>query len=124
MNKLGQGTVLTVGARVDRETYLDLVHTLCELAKVEPLATGSPHVAVIPRMNPDTSISAYGLVNLTEQEQTITLEKPGTDRLTSRALGPDVTLAPLEVILLELQPTESPAIPTNDPTEPAIATPT
>jgi beta-galactosidase GanA len=124
MNKLGQGTVLTVGARVDRESYLDLVHTLCELARIQPLATGSPHVAVIPRMNPDTSISAYGLVNLTEQEQTITLEKSGTDRLTDRPLGPDITLAPLEVLLLELQPIETPATPAGDSNEPAIATPT
>jgi beta-galactosidase GanA len=108
MNKLGQGTVLTLGGRVDRETYLDLVHTLCELAKVQPLATGSPEVAVIPRMNPDTSISAYGVVNLTEREQTVTLSTGGTDRLSGRELGPEITLGPLQTVLLEVQPATAP----------------
>lgn len=102
MNKVGQGTVITLGARVDRDSYLDLVHTLCELVKIEPLATGSPNVAVIPRMNADTTIAAYGLVNLTDTPQTITLPKPGTDRLTGRALGPEIDLEPHEVILLDL----------------------
>jgi beta-galactosidase GanA len=102
MNKVGQGTVITLGARVDRDSYLDLVHTLCELVKIEPLATGSPHVAVIPRMNADTTIAAYGLVNLTDSPQQITLPKPGTDRLTGRALGPEIDLEPHEVILLDL----------------------
>jgi beta-galactosidase GanA len=102
MNKVGQGTVITLGARVDRESYLDLIHTLCELAKIEPLATGSAHVAVIPRMNPDTSIAAYGVVNLTSERQTITLTKSGADRLTGRTVGPEIHLEPLEVMLVEV----------------------
>lgn len=102
MNKVGQGTVITLGARVDRESYLDLVHTLCEIAKVEPLATGSPHVAVIPRMNADTTIAAYGLVNLTNQPQTITLAKPGNDRLGGRTLEPEIDLAPRQVMLVDI----------------------
>jgi beta-galactosidase GanA len=100
MHKLGQGTVLTLGARIDEATYLDLVHTLCELAKIQPLATGSPHVAVIPRMRPDTTVAAYGLVNLTKQPQSITLPKPGQDRLTNRDVGPGIALQPLEVMLV------------------------
>jgi beta-galactosidase GanA len=102
MNKVGQGTVITLGARVDRESYLDLIHTLCEIAKVEPLATGSPHVAVIPRMNADTTIAAYGLVNLTAQPQTITLPKPGNDRLGGRTLGPEIELVPRQVLLIDI----------------------
>jgi len=102
MNKIGQGTVITLGARVDRETYLDLIHTLCELAKVEPLATGSGDVMVIPRMNPDTTIAAYGVVNLTREIQSITLPKPGTDRLTAAPTSGEVTLAPFEVKLIEV----------------------
>jgi beta-galactosidase GanA len=102
MNKVGQGTVITLGARVDRDSYLDLVHTLCELVKIEPLATGSPNVAVIPRMNADTTIAAYGLVNLSTEPQTITLPKAGLDRLSGRALGPEIDLDPHQVILLDL----------------------
>lgn len=113
MNKLGQGTVITLGARVDRETYLDLVHTLCELTKVTPLATGSGDVAVIPRMNVDTSIAAYALVNLTAQEQMVTLTSAGTDRLTGHARGPEVMLNQWEVVLLEVEgkPAEIPSEP-------------
>jgi beta-galactosidase GanA len=110
MNKVGQGTVITLGARVDRETYLDLVHTLCELAKIQPLASGSPHVAVIPRMNPDTSIAGYGVVNLTEEQQSVTIPKGGRDRLSGRAIATEVALAPFEVVLVEVQPAEAPTL--------------
>jgi beta-galactosidase GanA len=107
INKVGQGTVITLGARVDRESYLDLIHTLCELAKIEPLATGSPHVAIVPRMNPDTTIAAYGLVNLTSDPQTITLPNAGTDRLTSRSVGPEITIEPQGVMVVELTPNQT-----------------
>ena len=63
------------------------------------------------------------MVNLTEHEQQVTLKTQGTDRLINRPLGPEIKLAPLETILLELQPTEAPATPGGDATE-AIATPT
>jgi beta-galactosidase GanA len=101
MHKLGQGSVITLGCRVDPDTYLDLVHTLCELAKVEPLAKGSPDVIVLPRMKPDASIAAYGLVNPTDQPQKIQLPHPGTDRLTGRTVGPELDIAPHEVLLIE-----------------------
>jgi len=110
MNKVGQGTVITLGARVDRESYLDLIHTLCELAKIETLAAGSSEVAIIPRMNPDNTVAAYGVVNLIAQTQSITLPKPGTDRLTNRPIGVDVTLQANEVLLLEIAADTNPSL--------------
>jgi beta-galactosidase GanA len=107
MNKFGEGTVITLGARVDAESYLDLIHTLCELAKIEPLAGGSPDVAVIPRMNPDNSIAAYGVVNLSGQAQPITLPKAGRDRLSGRDVGPEVELEGFEVLLLDVSANDS-----------------
>jgi beta-galactosidase GanA len=104
MHKLGQGTVVTLGARVDAETYLDLIHTLCDLAKVEPLASGSADVAVMPRMNPDGSVNAYGLVNLTARPQAIKLPKAGSDRLSGREVGAEVTLGPRETMLVQVTP--------------------
>ena len=112
INKVGQGTVITLGARVDQDSYLDLIHTLCELAKIEPLATGSSHVAVIPRMNPDSSVAAYGIVNLTNEPQTIALPSSGLDRLTGRDTGAEVNLQPMQVMLVEVSsaPKEQPPI--------------
>jgi hypothetical protein len=102
MNKFGQGTVITLGARVDGESYLDLIHTLCELAKIEPVAGGSGDVAVMPRMNPDNSIAGYGVVNLSQEPQQITLAKGGRDRLSDREVGAEVELAGFEVLLVEV----------------------
>jgi beta-galactosidase GanA len=102
INKLGEGTVITLGARVDRESYLDLIHTLCELANIQSLASGSEQVAVIPRSNPDSSIAAYGVVNLSDQPQTISLPKIGTDRLTGKRIQEDLTLEPYEAMLVEV----------------------
>jgi hypothetical protein len=107
MNKFGEGTVITLGARVDRESYLDLIHTLCELAKIEPVAGGSGEVAVMPRMNPDNSIAAYGVVNLSREAQAITLPKGGRDRLSGRDLGAEVELEGFEVLLLDVSAGES-----------------
>jgi hypothetical protein len=53
-------------------------------------------------MNADTTIAAYGLVNLSTEPQTITLPKAGLDRLSGRALGPEIDLDPHQVILLDL----------------------
>ena len=87
MNKFGEGTVITLGARVDGESYLDLIHTLCELAKIERLAAGSGDVAVMPRMNPDNSIAAYGVVNSSGEAQIVALPQGGRDRLSGRDVG-------------------------------------
>jgi hypothetical protein len=74
-------------------------------------------------MNPDTSISAYGLVNLTESEQSLTLpHNAGTDRLTGRTIGPEITLRPLEVLLLEVQPTSNLSTAEESQQEPAAQT--
>lgn len=102
MNKLGEGTVITLGARVDCESYLDLVHTLCELAKIEAIGSGSEEVAIVPRMNPDGSVAAYGVVNLSGEGQTVTIPKGGVDRLTSRQIGTEIALQAHEVLLIEV----------------------
>jgi hypothetical protein len=41
-------------------------------------------------------------VNLSAQPQTITLPKAGNDRLDGRALGPEIELAPREVMLIDI----------------------
>ena len=111
VNQVGEGSVLTLGARVDEASYLHLVRLLCERENIRPLATGSRHIAILPAMNPDTSIAAYGLVNLSDAEQTITLPEAGKDRLTGEEHARDVTLAPREVKLIELAAAAAPAAP-------------
>jgi beta-galactosidase GanA len=107
MNKLGEGTVITLGARVDRESYLDLVHTLCELAKIEAIASGSEAVAVVPRMNPDGSVAAYGVVNLSGEGKKVVLPHGGRDRLGNREVGTEILLVAHEVMLVEVGGSES-----------------
>jgi beta-galactosidase GanA len=110
INNVGEGTVVTLGARVDDATYLHVARLLCEKANIYPLATGSRDVAVLPAMNPDTSIAAYGVVNLSDSEQTIILAQAGRDRLTGAEHAREITLAPRDVKLIELPAsTSSPA---------------
>jgi beta-galactosidase GanA len=112
LNTLGQGTVLTLATRLDPAAWLHLVQLLCDKANITPLATGSPQVAVLPAMNPDTTIAAYGLINLSDQEQTITLPTPGKDRLTNRETSATISLAPRQVMIVETAaPSPSPASP-------------
>ena len=104
LNSVGQGTALTLATRLDPAAWLHLVKLLCTKANITPLATGSPQVAVLPAMNPDTTIAAYGLINLCDQPQTITLPQPGKDRLTKREVLATLTLPPREVMLVEFSP--------------------
>jgi len=121
IHKVGQGTVITLGCRVDESAYMSLVRHLCETAGVLPLAEGGPDVAVFPRMHPDTSIAAYGLVNLSQSEQKLRLPEPGHDRLTGRELATELTLAPFEVLIHQLAEKEAPIASTSAPISEADA---
>jgi beta-galactosidase GanA len=101
IHKLGEGTVISLAARLDDPAYMRFVETLCDIASIKPLASGSPDVAVLPAMNPDGSIAAYGLINLSDAEQTITLPQHGRDRLSGRDNSADISVPPREVRLIE-----------------------
>jgi beta-galactosidase GanA len=113
IHAVGQGTVITLGTRLDEGAYMRLVEKLCGIAKITPLASGSPDVTVLPAMNPDGSIAAYGLVNLSGAEQVITLPQGGRDRLSGREYAAQVVMPPREVLLIE------PVVSTDAPAKPA-----
>jgi beta-galactosidase len=102
-NRFGDGEVVTLGCQVSPASYTRLVSDLMGNAGVEPLATGSENVVVVPRGRLADKPSGYGVVNLSEQPQSVTLPAGGIDRLTGREMGPEIQLTPLEVILLEIR---------------------
>ena len=101
-NKVGDGEVITLGCRVDSESYIWLVEELMRSAGVEPFAMGSENVVVVPRGPRSGEVAGFGVVNLTEKPQQVTVPAGGVDRLTGREMGPDIQLDPLEVVLLEV----------------------
>jgi len=102
-HRLGQGTVIALGCMIEPDVYIGLVRTLMSEAGIEPLATGSGDVLVVPRAGPDGTLAGHGIVNLAEAPRAITLPWEGTDAFTGRRLGPAIELAPLEAILLKRQ---------------------
>jgi len=100
-NRIGEGAVVTLGCMVDEATYVALVRVLLDEVGAAPVAEGSGDVLVIPRAGEDGSVQGYGIVNLSEQPQQVTLPRPGTDRLTGRRCGPRLDLGPLAVIIVE-----------------------
>ncbi len=102
-NRFGKGTVITLGCLVSEEVYVKLVTELLEARGVKPVASGSPGVVVVPRANADGTIAGYGLVNITEEPQKVTLPVAGTDMLTGERAGPEIALDPLGVMLVEIE---------------------
>lgn len=102
-NRYGKGEVVTLGCMPSEEVYLKLVSDLAEGSGVRPLAHGSPSVCVVPRSADGTSITGYGLVNMTERPQRIVLPVGGKDLLADgEEAGPEIEMGPLEVRLLRL----------------------
>ena len=56
----------------------------------------------MPRMNPDNSIAAYGVVNFSGEAQIVALPQGGRDRLSGRDVGAEVELAGFEVVLVDV----------------------
>jgi beta-galactosidase GanA len=94
-HRFGSGEVLTIGCRTQPERYVRLAESLFFAAGIRPVAGGSGHVCVVPRAG------GVGLVNLSEQSQTVTLDVRGVDRLTGVSTGSEIELAPLAVVLIE-----------------------
>jgi beta-galactosidase GanA len=102
-NRFGRGAVITLGCMVSPEAYLGLVRRLMGEAGAGPVASGSGDVLVIPRAEPGSrEVAGYGVVNLVEEERRVTLPAAGTDLLTGRPAGPDLALAPLEVLIVRI----------------------
>jgi beta-galactosidase GanA len=102
-NRFGKGYVITIGGQIQPSMYLELVNSAMRIAGIRPLAEGGEGVAVIPRVDAAGAIAAFGVVNLTEQEQAIELPCPTIDRLGGGSLPRKFVLAPLQVVIAEVQ---------------------
>jgi beta-galactosidase GanA len=102
-HNFGRGTVITLGCRVSEAVYLKLVRALMDETGLAPLAAGAPEVLIAPRAGADGKLAGYGVVNLSEAPREVTLGARGRDLLTGRMLGPELRLAPLEVLVLEVR---------------------
>jgi beta-galactosidase len=100
-NALGKGRVITLGCRVSEEVYLWLARSLCDAAGIEPTAGGSGQVIVAPRAGADGRIAGWGVVNLSESGQSVTLPEAGVDLLTGQRVGRELALEALEVMIVE-----------------------
>ena len=102
VNHFGAGRVITLGCRVDETTYIKLVQHLLDGAGIKPVASGSGEVVVVPRAADDGAISGYGVVNITEKPQQVTLPSGGTNLLTGNEIEKTLSLKPLEVVLVKV----------------------
>ena len=70
---------------------------------IEPVALGGSDVVVVPRADLTGNLSGYGILNLTEREQHVTLPAGGTDLLTGDVTSRGVTLEPLAVRIIAME---------------------
>jgi len=71
---VGKGGVLTIGTAVSESQYAALVHAAMAVAGVEPIASGSPDVVVVPRATRDGKVAGYGVANLSKAAAEITVD--------------------------------------------------
>ncbi|MFP4053122.1 MAG: beta-galactosidase [Phycisphaerae bacterium] len=105
-NTFGEGEVITLGCQVDPESYLWLLDELMRRASVERYAMGSEKVLVAPRGPEAGKINGFGVVNLSEEPQQVTVPVAGVDRLSGEKMGPSLKLDPLQVVLLDVSDAE------------------
>ncbi|MEI7834359.1 MAG: beta-galactosidase, partial [bacterium] len=95
-NSFGKGKVITLGCMVDEKTYISQVMRLLNEVGIAPVAAGSADVVVIPRED------GYGVVNLKEEERTVTLPSTGINLFTGKTVGPELSLQSLETMLIKI----------------------
>lgn len=100
-HQLGEVHVVTLGTSLDEESLMSLVETLLDEVDVRPLAEGGDRVLVVPRVDEDGGVAALGVVNTRKAAQTVCLNVSGRDVLTGKTVGTELTLAPLQVCLLD-----------------------
>jgi beta-galactosidase len=100
LNRFGQGQVVYVGAVGDARLYETLASWLLDLAEVPPILIVPDGVEVMERWQGDQRL--LFVLNHTEQEQKVALDKRYTDLLRdSGSLKGAVTVPPRDVLVLQ-----------------------
>jgi hypothetical protein len=82
-NEVGAGCVLTLGTALSETNYLEAVRFLAEKAGIQPLASGSKEVVIVPRADSKGTVRAMGMVNISEEAQSVELQNGRTVTLGS-----------------------------------------
>ncbi|MFP4106869.1 MAG: beta-galactosidase [Phycisphaerae bacterium] len=101
-NQYGKGKVITLGCHMGPAAYMRMVRELMDDAGLRAVAGGSQQVLVVPRAGTDGKISGYGVVNMTEDPQTVILPSEGTDLLTGKSTVGTMNLNPLETRIVKI----------------------
>lgn len=96
--KNGAGAVWYVGARLE-QAGMEHIYTACLEAAGENVKKLPDGIEFHRRYGEDVSFGFY--MNHSETENTVSLEKAGTDLLTGRRLCGEVTLEPYGVVVIE-----------------------
>ena len=97
---VGRGKVVLLGTDPGPEALRNLLLRLAGEAGIAPVAKGDGGVVAVPRAG--TKTRGTVLVNLTGEAKRLTLpEAGGTDLLSGKAQGQDVTLPPYGVLVLQ-----------------------
>ena len=98
LNRFGQGQVVYVGTLGDAPLYEALVGWLLDLAGVQPLLTAPEGVEVTERWQGDQRL--LFVLNHTDLEQEVTLDRRYTNLLNGSTFEGAVTTAPRDVLVL------------------------
>jgi beta-galactosidase len=98
---LGEGRVISVGCPLDENCLMSLVSELADEVGVKPLIDAPAGVMACPRVNSSGALSGMGIVNTSQQVQTLGLPAAGFNLLKNQSVDQAYTLEPLEVALVQ-----------------------
>lgn len=98
-NRLGRGTVLTLGGIVDTPTWIRLITEACAAVGIVPWAQAPADVVVVPR-GADGRLAGLGLANLAGEARTVRLPVAGHDLIADRPVGTELRLDPFQPALI------------------------
>lgn len=94
-NRVGEGTVVTLGCKVEPATWLRLMSGLLSEKGIAPVAGADPDVVVVPRADRAGRVRGFGVVNLATESRSVTLPWAGEDLLTGTRTEASFVLPPL-----------------------------
>jgi beta-galactosidase GanA len=97
---LGRGRVVTLGCPLDEPCYRSLFLELATAAGVTPDVSGDPGILACPRVDKAGKPAGVGLVNTLKESRPVTLPVEGTNLLTGDPVPRELTLDPLEVLII------------------------
>jgi beta-galactosidase GanA len=106
----GKGRVVSLGCPLDDACLKRVIDVMGAECGVKPLMEAEAKVLACPRVNASGDLAGMGVANTTYSTQDVILPSPGQCLFSGDAVGPRLSLEPLEVRIIRFDRNEDPVL--------------